>query len=188
MMCFKTPSRLACCVVLSAALSNLCGSPAIAGGESFTSASSTNLELKIAGKISPKCDVRLAEEDVELDFSSRDGHQDFLVEVDCNQELGIEMRSQHGGFRLETIGKNMPKARGFTGFVPYAAEFSVNALGAQPVLVNSELMKNSASGGSIGVIPYKTNGNLSLKWSAKADLFGGRYSDVIEIRASGNGM
>ncbi|NNF00980.1 MAG: hypothetical protein HKN25_18330, partial [Pyrinomonadaceae bacterium] len=131
--------------------------------------------------------VQILDNQIELDFSNLTGFENVNVDIDCNQELVVEMQSRHGGFQLVTPGREHQANNGFTAFVPYTAEFSVNALNSQKIRVESADMKGVTRGGSIGVIPYQSNGNLKLIWSSDTPMLGGRYIDVIEIRTSGKG-
>lgn len=146
----------------------------------------TDLELKIAGQIAPKCDVHWNNKDLDLDLSAPNGHQDFLVSVNCNQLLNVELTSEFGGFKLDT-NSAIPAVSGFTGFISYTAEFSVDIQNAKTVTADSQSMRATPRGGSIGVIPYETSGRLRLTWDNQSTPFGGRYRDVIEIRTSSKG-
>ncbi len=149
--------------------------------------SSTDLELVVSGHIAPKCEIEWDPATVDLELSTPRGLKDYPVQVDCNQILDVELSSLHGGFRLQTNRASLPDVPGFTGFIPYHVIFSVNIPDATPVHSNSHSMQSSPQIGSVGVVPHQTTGNLRLSWDQDAIPFGGRYGDVIEIRASGRG-
>lgn len=148
---------------------------------------SLDLELVISGTISPRCEVFLENGNIALDLGTAKGAQNYPVHIDCNEILHIEMVSREGGFKHQTLSGSPPELNGFTAHIPYLAEFSVDAANAQIVRVKSQAMKGTPQGGSTDVIPFRTLGNLRLSWHHDAAPYGGRYSDVIEIRASGKG-
>jgi len=149
--------------------------------------SATELELIISGYVSPKCDIKWNPQSIDIELSAPRGHQDYPVQVDCNQILDVELSSAYGGFRLQTNRMKFPDVPGFTGFIPYQANFSVNIPGASSVIADSQSMQSAPQAGSVGVVPHRTTGTLRLSWDQDAIPFGGRYGDVIEIRASGRG-
>jgi len=160
---------------------------ALASDASYDNAPTADLELTIQGQIAPKCTVNIEADHTELDLTNTSGFADISVDVDCNEELYVELQSLNGGFELESRRKFSPDTNGFTSFIPYTANFSVDAPYALPLQIKSASMKGQRQGGTIGVVPFQTSGNLRLNWSLESQLYGGRYSDVIEIHTSSRG-
>ncbi len=143
------------------------------------------LELKIKGRISPKCEIDLPNRRVQKILTDGPGSESIGFRLNCNQRLSVSMTSTNGGFEHPTRDRDQA-FEGFTNFLPYRAQFSVNASNAVPVTANSVSMLGGA-GGSIGTIPFNTTGTLELSWAPELPLLGGTYEDTIEIRVSGAG-
>jgi len=141
--------------------------------------------LNITGKISPHCSISLDRNSIDATLTDGPGQDRLGLSVDCNQRLTVSMSSLHGGLKLRT-SKGHIDSPGFISFLPYTATFEVAAAGAKPVSFHSKRMVGGASG-SIGVTPFHAKGSLDLSWKPEAPLIGGSYSDVIEIRVSGEG-
>jgi hypothetical protein len=141
--------------------------------------------LNITGKISPHCAIDLDRNSFDATLTDGPGNDSVGFSIDCNERLNVFMSSRHGGLKLETSrpGINSP---GFISFLPYLATFAVTADGAKPVSFESKHMVGGAIG-AIGVAPYRARGRLDLSWKPTAPLIGGSYSDIIEIRVSGEG-
>lgn len=163
------------------------GTPAFAhsydGANSYDGAKST-LELKIRGKISPKCEISLSKKAVEVVLNDHAGTESLPFRIDCNQRMSVVMRSLNGGLQHVDIGREA-RFPGFANYVPYRATFALDSNGAVPVSARSEEMSTGA-GGSLSVVPYQTTGSLNLAWDEGLPLLGGQYRDVIEIRVSGD--
>ena len=141
--------------------------------------------LEIVGEISPRCSISLREVTIGRVLNDGPGGEHVDFAVDCNQRLTVNMRSLYGGLQHEAHDR-LGVSPGFISFLPYTASFEVAAPGASPVVFRSEEMIGGATG-SIGVAPYKAQGRLNVNWTPEAHLIGGAYSDVIEIRVSGEG-
>jgi hypothetical protein len=144
-----------------------------------------DLDLTIIGRISPKCEINLPEKAVHVQLFDRPGNEQVEFTVNCNQKLSVTMTSLNGGLEHVTHSRG-EQFEGFQNFLPYTAQFDVNADGAQVVSIDSEAMVGGATG-SIGVVPFSTNGTLNLSWDPEQPLVGGTYEDVIEIRVTGAG-
>ena len=147
---------------------------------------SKTLRLKLKGHVRPHCGIGLENQQIFENLTDGPGHRVIAFEVDCNEELQIEMRSLNGGLQHENASL-IGVQPGFLTLLPYDLSVNVQASNAQTVNVGSQEIKNIFRGGSIGVIPYRTSGQLELRWSPENPLIGGRYRDVIEIRTSGKG-
>jgi hypothetical protein len=141
--------------------------------------------LEIVGQISPSCSIDLQKQSIGHDLTDAAGTETVPFTVDCNQPLVVNLHSLNGGF-LHESGKRESGSPQFISFLPYTTTFEVNASGATPVTFRSDQMLAGASG-SIGVTPYKAQGELLLSWSPEKPLLGGAYKDTIEIRVSGAG-
>ena len=159
-------------------------SPSGGGGSAIPA--SVNLELDLRGYVKPRCELNLSTNDIYTVLTDGPGQETVPFNVNCNQRLSVSMQSRNGGLQHEKHGI-WDTSTGFTGFLPYKLEFTVNADGAEPVVEESEKIKAVPGGGSIGTIPFRAKGNLKLSWVPEGNLFGGRYGDVIEIRVSGEG-
>lgn len=148
-------------------------------------AADTTATLTVTGKISPHCAIALDRTSIDATLTDGPGSDQLGFSVNCNQPLAVRMSSLYGGLKLKT-SRNDVDSPGFTSFLPYTATFEVAAAGAKPVSFRSKRMMGGASG-SIGVTPYRAKGSLDLSWNPEAKLIGGSYSDVIEIRVSGDG-
>jgi len=160
-----------------------------ASATSFLSAqmmAKADITLDISGHIKPKCDLLIAEKQISLTLGKTAGYRDMDIQIDCNQTLSIEMQSLNGGL-LNEKADFLSSSSGFTEILPYDLEFTVPAAGADLIRVESENIKGVMRGGSTGVTPFKAKGNLRVRWTPEQTLLGGRYSDVIEIRASNIG-
>jgi len=159
-----------------------------AGQDSRGSAipASVNLELAVRGYIKPRCELRLDSNQIHAVLTDGNGSASVDLKVNCNQRLSVSMQSRNGGLMHEKHGI-WDTSTGFTGFVPYQLTFDVKARGTSPIVVESKQIQAVPGGGSIGAIPYRADGKLSLNWKPEGNLFGGRYGDVIEIRVSGEG-
>lgn len=146
------------------------------------------LKLAITGRIAPRCEIALGERRIDAKLSSlpsQTGQERLGFKVRCNQTMAVTMLSKNGGLEHATHaqGKSFP---GFLNFLPYQADFEVNAAGARPIAASSEEMRRGA-GGSISTIPYDASGSVKIRWAAQQPLVGGVFQDVIEIRVSGAG-
>ena len=155
------------------------------GGHGGGGGSNAELQLRIFGKISPKCEISLPNRRIQTVLTDDAGSESVNFRVNCNQELSVTMTSANGGFEHPTRdrGENYD---GFLNLLPYRATFSVNADDARAVVAKSEDMIAGA-GGSIGTVPFKAKGKLELTWDPELPLLGGTFVDVIEIRVSGAG-
>ena len=174
-------------VVMGAALAH---ETAIADDEGMDSTSyrnaSVTLDLALQGYIRPHCSIKLDTRDVHEILTDEAGSTDFGFDVNCNQRLSVEIKSQNGGL-LHENWQNILFSPGFADRIAYDLEFSVEAEGAEPVRVNSLDIVNMPGGGSIGVTPFESRGNVQINWSPEVPLIAGSYGDVIEIRVTGEG-
>ena len=148
--------------------------------------SSTTLDLGIHGYIKPHCALHLDVKDIRETLTDDSGSTHVGFDVNCNQRLSVEIKSQNGAL-LHENWQRLISSPGFTDRVPYELEFSVGVDGAQPIQVNSRDIANMPRGGSTGVVPYQARGKRQLNWSPELPLIGGNYGDVIEIRVTGEG-
>ena len=147
---------------------------------------SVTLDLALQGYIRPHCSIKLDTRDVHEVLTDQAGTTEFGFDVNCNQRLRVEIQSQNGGL-LHENWQNILHSPGFTDRVAYDLEFSVEADGAEAVRVNSKDIVNMPGGGSIGVTPFESRGNIQINWSPEVPLIAGSYGDVIEIRVTGEG-
>lgn len=144
---------------------------------------SQSLELKIFGKVSPKCELSFSDDEADVVLTEQAGTTTLPFAVDCNQRMNVQMRSLNGGLQHVEVGRE-PRFNGFANFVPYTATFRIDVEGAREVSAESREMTSSASG-NVGRIPFQSKGELNFAWAATPPLLGGQYRDVIEIRVSG---
>lgn len=157
--------------------------PTFAAAHSIEDAQ-VELELKILGKVSPKCELSVANPKADVILTEKAGSTSVPFLVDCNQRMNVRIRSLNGGMQHSEVGRD-PRFAGFVNFVPYTASFKVDVEGARIVAADSQTMTSPVEG-SVGLIPHQTTGALSLAWNATPPLLGGLYLDVIEIRVSGD--
>ena len=157
----------------------------LAGHTAPAVASDAVATLTVVGQVSPKCSIDLDSDTVDHQLTDGPGRERVGLSVDCNQRLVVNMQSQNGGF-LHESGRRDSGSPQFISLVPYQTTFEVDSAGAAPVSFRSDQMLAGASG-SVGVTPFKARGALILDWSPEKPLLGGSYSDVIEIRVSGEG-
>src|SRR3546814_911961 len=144
---------------------------------------SQSLELKIFGKVSPKCELSFSDDEADVVLTEQAGTTTLPFAVDCNERMNVQMRSLNGGLQHVEVGRE-PRFNGFANFVPYTATFRIDAEGARGVSAESREMTSPVRG-SVGKIPFQSNGELSFAWAATPPLLGGQYRDVIEIRVRG---
>lgn len=149
-------------------------------------ADSTTIELGIEGYIKPRCVIQIDTPQSHLTLTGQDGRYTQSFDVDCNQHLSVEMRSLNGALLHTKSELQSPDAE-FSDRINYQVDFSVAAPGASVVSARSQDMFDNSVSGSIGTIPYKTEGNLHFSWSSDKPLLSGEYGDVIEIRVIGDG-
>ena len=149
-------------------------------------AGSTTIELGIEGFIKPHCIIEFDSSRSNIPLTAKAGQYTQSFEVDCNQHLSVEMQSLNGAF-LHENSKLLIQSPEFTDRVNYQVDFAVSAPGASVVSARSQDMFENPVVGSIGVIPFKTKGNLHFSWSPDKPLIAGEYGDVIEIRVTGDG-
>lgn len=165
--------------------SSATGSQDVKSSSSYSHSAAT-LELAIKGYIKPHCALHLDTHDLHQTLTDGAGSARVGFDVNCNQRLGIRIKSQNGAL-LHENWQSLQTSPGFTHRVPYELEFSVGVDGAQPIHVNSQDIAETPLGGSTEVIPYHARGKLQFNWSPEAPLIGGNYGDVIEIRVTGEG-
>jgi hypothetical protein len=143
--------------------------------------------LEVVGQISPRCSINLQSGNIGQALTDAPGSERVGFSVDCNQRLSVNLHSLNGGF-LHESGHPTSASPAFISFLPYTATFQVAASGASPISFRSDQMvAGTGATGSIGIAPFKAQGELILNWSPEKPLLGGAYSDVIEIRVSGEG-
>jgi hypothetical protein len=147
---------------------------------------SAELKLSVGGKITAKCSIALDENQVAVILNDSAGNAAVGFSVDCNQRLAMSVSTRNGGLAL-IAQPGFVDSPGFSSFQPYKLDFSISTPGANPLSFNSDAIKSVPGTGIFGVIPYSAQGNLALSWQTRQPLIGGNYSDIIEIRVSGEG-
>lgn len=176
-----------CCVSAAAILSGMRANVALAGTGSYSAAEEkVDLKLKLNGFIKPHCSIDIPDNKLWFYIYDEAGQASTDFSVNCNQPLQVEITSLYGGLR-HTAFDRIPDYPGFSEFVPYDMAFSVNVPNAKTLKFDSEHVQTTPGGGSINVIPYSAEGTLDLSWSPTEPLIAGEYSDVIEIRVTGDG-
>jgi hypothetical protein len=176
-------------IILCALMAAACATQVTAsGGGQGNNQDSSSAELKLAvgGKITPRCSLSLNDNQVGVILDDRAGNASVGFSVDCNQRLALSVSTRNGGLAL-LASPGFVDSPGFASFQPYKLDFSIGTSGANPLSFNSEAIKSVPGSGSFGVIPFAAQGNLALSWQTNLPLIGGNYSDIIEIRVSGEG-
>jgi len=169
-------------ILTASALSSLAFGSYAANAHSVNGAHQS-LQLNISGQISPKCGLSFPDNEADVVLTERAGTTSLPFAVSCNQRMNVQLRSLNGGLQHTEVGR-APRFNGFANFVPYTLTFSIDSEGARDVSADSREMTSPVQG-TVGQIPFESNGSLTLAWATTPPLLGGQYRDVIEIRISG---
>jgi len=164
------------------------GTAAMAG--SYNSHQTTNpsyvdLELKLFGKIKPRCEIHLSKEKLWFEMTDDASLRSLPFDINCNQPLKIEVSSRNGGLEHSSHDR-IPTYPGFTSFLEYDLDLALQAPGTNNLHFDSEDITNEPGRGHFGAIPHDTKGELQISWTSTETLIAGTYGDVIEIRITGD--
>src|SRR3546814_15445369 len=93
---------------------------------------SQSLELKIFGKVSPKCELSFSDDEAGVVLTEQAGTTPLHFAVDCNERMNVQMRSLNGGHQHVEVGR-VPRFQGLANVVPSSAHTRIVAEGARGV-------------------------------------------------------
>ncbi len=127
----------------------------------------SDLSMYIYGNINEKCELDLNSE-TRYDFSDNIAHS-IPISVNCNIPMGIHIKSEHGGLKLNSASQDVIE--------PYNIKLNVGTINNTS---KSELFNNDNIVFRYDGIPFKQQGIMMVSLT-KPLLIAGSYSDTLTI-------